>query len=798
MIQFSKPNNHHLFLMIFTCAFLFVSFSSYAQALPRKVKLGATITQTNEGVEVVKVHFGSAENIKLLSGDVILDINKEPVKDDKHLIEILERQNVGATANLTVLRNGKKVKLKGALEGIPRETSDFYEVIYDRAPYKGGELSVIINKPTNEGKMPAMLFIPGYTCSSIDNLSDNHPYKRIIDAYAKAGFVTLRIEKSGLGDSRNTPACESCDLKDEIVNFQVGLDKLKSLPYVDTNKIIIFGHSMGGIVAPALSAKNSVAGVIVYGTTAKSWFEYQIEMYRTQNLLAGLDPLTYEQSVVEQYELNYRYFVKKESLTDLAQDPHFDSLLQVHWGYDGDGKIFSRNAEYWRQIQDMPHLEHWKNTTAKVLVQFGESDFQAFSLPDHQQIVRTVNYYHSDNASLLSYPLTDHFFAQSGTMQEAYDTFIAQEYLKLFDAYNENVGNDAVQWSLSVINDEKNQKANELTWKKLNTEPYLGKQDDIYFIDENTGWYVNGFGKIYKTQNGGSSWEMIHEKQGSFFRTIAFVDENIGFVGTVGTDYFPNVSDTIPLYKTIDGGLTWKPVDYSGPYVKGLCAIDIVIEPYINHGLTDYKTHIFAVGRVGSPANMLVSNDGGETWMSKSMNDDCKMLFDIQMFDKNNGIACAASSEHIALSNALILKTSDGGNSWSKVYQSTRPFETTWKVSFPTPMIGYVTIQSYHPDPSVKQQRIAKTTDGGNTWQEIDLVEDHAARQFGIGFVTENHGFVGTVNSGYETLDGGKTWRPIDLGRACNKIRIYKEDNKVFGYAIGVDVFKLESTSFKK
>ncbi len=47
------------------------------------------------------------------------------------------------------------------------------------------------------------------------------------------------------------------------------------------------------------------------------------------------------------------------------------------------------------------------------------------------------------------------------------------------------------------------------------------------------------------------------------------------------------------------------------------------------------------------------------------------------------------------------------------------------------------------------------------------------------------------MNSGFETNDGGQTWRKIDLGRACNKIRIYKNaNNKVFGYAIGVNVYK--------
>jgi photosystem II stability/assembly factor-like uncharacterized protein len=331
----------------------------------------------------------------------------------------------------------------------------------------------------------------------------------------------------------------------------------------------------------------------------------------------------------------------------------------------------------------------------------------------------------------------------------------------------------------------------ELLWKKLTTEPYAGKQDDITFVDENTGWYVNGYGKIFHTIDGGTTWEKQLEQKGTFFRTIAFVDKNIGFAGTVGTNYFRNVTDTIPLYGTKDGGKSWKAVTYKGPYVKGLCAIDVVKEQFINHGKIDYKIHLYAVGRVGTPANIMISNDGGETWISRSMNNDCKMLFDIKMFNKKEGIVCAATNEDITQSNALILKTSDGGETWQKVYQSTRPYETTWKVSFPSKNVGYVTIQSYNPDPNVKQQRVAKTTDGGKTWTEINLVEDAVAREFGIGFIDENHGYVGTMNSGFETNDGGITWKKIDLGKACNKIQIYKNDGKVYGYSIGVNVFKL-------
>ncbi len=153
--------------------------------------------------------------------------------------------------------------------------------------------------------------------------------------------------------------------------------------------------------------------------------------------------------------------------------------------------------------------------------------------------------------------------------------------------------------------------AQEVTWKKLETEKYPGKQDDITFVDENTGWYVNGLGNIFHTEDGGATWQNQLKKEGTFFRTIAFIEKNIGFAGTVGTDYFPNVKDSIPLYGTKDGGKTWNPVKYKGLYVKGLCAIDVVKEQVINAGNIDYKYHLFGVGRVGSPANFMVSHDNG-------------------------------------------------------------------------------------------------------------------------------------------------------------------------------------------
>lgn len=330
------------------------------------------------------------------------------------------------------------------------------------------------------------------------------------------------------------------------------------------------------------------------------------------------------------------------------------------------------------------------------------------------------------------------------------------------------------------------------SWEKLETDPYKGKQDDIYFINEQTGWYINGYGKIYHTSNGGKTWTLQLEKKGTFFRCIAFMDSLRGFAGTVGTDYFPNVTDTIPLYQTQDGGKTWTPAIYSGKYVKGLCALDIVKEQFIDHGEIGYKYHIYGVGRVGSPANFMVSHDDGKTFTSMDMSSYCNGLYDIKMFDKEEGFACASTTIEVEKSHACILHTRDGGKTWKKVFETQRPYEISWKLFFPTRKTGYATIQSYNPDSTVTLQHFIKTTNGGTKWKEYELCNEYKARSFGVGFIDEETGFIGTRTGGYQTKNGGKSWEKVDMGMACNKIRIvHKPNGEIYGYAIGVNVYKL-------
>ena len=91
-------------------------------------------------------------------------------------------------------------------------------------------------------------------------------------------------------------------------------------------------------------------------------------------------------------------------------------------------------------------------------------------------------------------------------------------------------------------------------WRVLPTAPSRGKQDDIFFIDGDHGWYGNGAGRVFGTSDGGQSWSLLWERPGTYVRALGFVDAQVGILGNIGLNYFPGVTDPNPLYRTADGG----------------------------------------------------------------------------------------------------------------------------------------------------------------------------------------------------------------------------------------------------
>jgi photosystem II stability/assembly factor-like uncharacterized protein len=331
-----------------------------------------------------------------------------------------------------------------------------------------------------------------------------------------------------------------------------------------------------------------------------------------------------------------------------------------------------------------------------------------------------------------------------------------------------------------------------LTWEKLPTAPFRGKQDDIAFGSSLRGWYGNGEGLVFRTDDAGDSWQQVWAQPGTFVRALGFFDAETGILGNVGVGSFPNVKDRTPLYRTSDGGKTWAPVtQIDGPVPEGICAIEISRSMIIDRGHPSSRNIVHAAGRVGGPAHYLRSTDGGVSWKSWDLSALTAAIYDVKFLNQKTGFIAGSSDADLRIAVGLILRTDDGGNSWRVVYRSARAVEAVWKLHFPSKSVGYGSVQSYDPTPTNTQRYVAKTVDGGATWTEVPLVNDAKWRSFAIGFANEQVGWVGGNLGGLETRDGGATWRPVEMGKAVNKIRFVDAGNSRRAYAIGSEVHRL-------
>jgi photosystem II stability/assembly factor-like uncharacterized protein len=311
-------------------------------------------------------------------------------------------------------------------------------------------------------------------------------------------------------------------------------------------------------------------------------------------------------------------------------------------------------------------------------------------------------------------------------------------------------------------------------WATLPNAPFGTRINDAFFVNPDTGWIVNGEGNIWRTTNGGNSFDIQFQKNTAHFRSVGFLNPQIGFAGNVGPGEF-SATDTSILYKTTNAGVNWFPFNnFTGPKPAGLCGM------YVFNDST-----VFSVGRVRGPAFFVKTTDGGSSWISKDMGDYAAGLIDCIFFTPDSGFAVGLSNSTHSQSRGIILSTSDGGESWDTSFITSRTGEWCWKMSFPSRSTGYISLQRNVSGPAIN---IIKTTNGGVTWFEKEAFDFYYFAQ-GIGFLNDTLGWIGGNSSFpvYQTTDGGETWEETDFGTRVNRFRFLSD---TVGYAVGQTVYK--------
>jgi len=315
----------------------------------------------------------------------------------------------------------------------------------------------------------------------------------------------------------------------------------------------------------------------------------------------------------------------------------------------------------------------------------------------------------------------------------------------------------------SVINSQT------LQWRTLPNSPSVGfgqRLEDIYFINNNTGWAIHYLGKVYRTTNGGGTWDTAIVPSQNYLRSIGFFDSENGILGTLDED-----SSKI-LYRTSNHGVNWSLItNLPSPWPLGICGINIVNENVA-----------YACGRFRKPARIVKTTDKGLTWTASLIDTSlATSLVDCFFWDENNGIAVGGQAHMLSFvaSNAVVLKTTNGGNTWSRVYIATQ-LGQFWKISARATNTVFLSTESYSSGVS----DILKSTNFGNDWTAIPFRQ---FQQQGIGFINENTGWVGGIGPNYETTNGGGEWHLAGWGNLMNRVRFI---NDTIAYAVGTRIYK--------
>jgi len=399
--------------------------SVFADELPRRGTLGLPLqpltpdqrTKLNlkagEGVLAGKPVSGlTAAKAGLEAGDILVSVNGKPVVQSTFSAMIRELA-VGEPVNFTALRDGKKVELSSALQEKPRDPGNAnFEVTYSHIVSNGHRMRTIITKPRKPGKYPGFFFIQGFSPISYDFVLETSTGDvssldgPLLFDFANSGFVTIRVEKPGVGDSEGGPFAPM-DYTTELDIYRQTLKQLKGLGGVDVDNIFIFGHSMGGAFGPMIAAENPVKGLAIYGAASRTWFEYLLDTIRYQGLVGGASFESADEIARQGAQLMAQVFLENKSPEEVKKShPKLATLADEFF----PGGLFNgKSLEFWRQLGQINFPSYWTKCNAHVLAVKGEADFVVYEA-DHKLIADVVNRAKPGYGKFAIAPQSDHLF----------------------------------------------------------------------------------------------------------------------------------------------------------------------------------------------------------------------------------------------------------------------------------------------------------------------------------------------------------------------------------------------------
>ncbi|MEZ5047663.1 MAG: alpha/beta hydrolase [Chitinophagaceae bacterium] len=441
-----------MYKFLITYCLLFSFSFAQAQTLLRKQWTGMRI-QTKDTILIVDsvVTHSTAFNAGVKQGDILISVNNHKFLNEQAFYAYMNTLREKESILFTVKRKNKTKLLNGTTVAKPLIKVDWADVRYDWVVSNTCTLRSISYLPKNNKKShPAIFYIPGYNCGSIESFSNSY-MTPLIKKWLDEGIAVYTVEKSGIGDAFSCEACIDVDLQSDIDLYQSAYDTFSKESWVDQKNIFIWGHSMGGIIAPLLNQKTAAKGIMVFGTVYRPWSEFLLEMHRIQKPL--LDSLSFEETekfIKTIQKIYYEYFRLKKSPKELAANPEYKKIVETELEYkEGNNYMWGRHWRFWQQLDSIDLAKAWQQCNSYVLVLHGESDYIQCSALEPILIKNAVDYLHPNKTTLKTIASLDHLMMKSKDYEEAIKNLVERAFL--YGNFNHQLSLETTDWVKELI-----------------------------------------------------------------------------------------------------------------------------------------------------------------------------------------------------------------------------------------------------------------------------------------------------------------------------------------------------------
>jgi dienelactone hydrolase len=227
------------------------------------------------------------------------------------------------------------------------------------------DLAGMLTLPKGVQKPPVVILIQGSGSTDMNEAigtAPNRPFEDLARGLAGQGVATLRYNKR----TYQYPAGGNATIQYEMLDDAAAAVKLlMSDSRVDANRIYLLGHSLGGMMAPKITADNlQIKGFISLAGSLRPLRDIILDQDKA--VIAVTPSLTEQQ--------------KSDALAQVKAE--LDKTITLDDG--GTGSILGWPTTYWKSLNDIDGLAIVKNLNVPMLILQGSADFQVYSDVDYK------------------------------------------------------------------------------------------------------------------------------------------------------------------------------------------------------------------------------------------------------------------------------------------------------------------------------------------------------------------------------------------------------------------------------